>query len=56
MPLTFGIPLGLLLTAAGAILFYTTDYKKMAKAVLVIGAGVTILTFILIVLVIFSPM
>ena len=52
MPLSFGIPLGLILFVAGAILFFATNYKKIAKVVLGIGVVVTLLTLILIVLVV----
>lgn len=56
MPLSFGIPLGLTVVVAGAILFFATNYKKIAKVVLVIGVAVTLLTLILIVLVVNSQM
>ena len=50
MPLSFGIPLGLLIAVVGAILFFATRYKQTAKIVLGVGVAVTVLTFILIVL------
>ncbi len=50
MPLSFGIPLGLLIAVVGAILFFATRYKPTAKVVLGVGVAVTVLTFILIVL------
>jgi hypothetical protein len=56
MPLSFGIPLGLTIVVAGAILFFATNYKKIAKAVLGIGAAFILLTLILIVLAVNSQM
>ncbi len=50
MPLSFGIPLGLLIVVVGIILFFATKYKKTAKVVFGVGMAVAILTFILIVL------
>jgi len=50
MPLSFGIPLGLIIVVAGAILFLATNYKKTAKVVLGIGVAVTLLTLLLTVL------
>jgi len=50
MPLSFGIPLGLLIVVIGAALFFATRYKKTAKVVFGIGVAVTVLTFIAIVL------
>ncbi len=56
MPLSFGIPLGLLIVLAGAILFFATKYKKVAKVILIIGMAITLLTLFLILLVVNSPM
>ena len=56
MPLTFFIPLGLVLVVVGVILFFVTKYKKAAKIVMGIGIAVTILTFLLIVLAVNSQM
>jgi hypothetical protein len=56
MPLTFGIPLGLTIVVAGAILFFATNHKKIAKVVLGIGVVVTLLTLLLIVLAVNSQM
>jgi len=56
MPLSSGILLGLVVVVVGAILFFATNYKKMAKVVIGIGAVVTLLTLILIVLAVNSPM
>jgi len=48
MPLSFGIPLGLLIAVVGAILFFATRYKKVAMVVFGVGVLVAALTFILI--------
>lgn len=56
MPLSFGIPLGLIVAIAGMILFFATRYKKISLAVIVIGVGVTLLTLVLIVLAVNSQM
>lgn len=50
MTLSFGIPIGLVIGVIGVILLFSTKYKKSAKVVLGVGAVITILTFILIVL------
>jgi hypothetical protein len=55
-PLTFFIPLGLVLVLVGTILFFVTRYKKAAKIVIGIGVAITILTFLLIVLAVNSQM
>jgi hypothetical protein len=47
MPLSFGFPLGLAIVVVSAILFFATKCKKIAQVVLVIGAIVTLLTFLL---------
>ena len=56
MPITFFIPLGLVLVVVGAILFFVTRYKKAAKIMIGIGVAVTILTFLLVVLAVNSQM
>ena len=56
MPLSFGIPLGLVIAVAGAILFFATNYKKTAKVVLGIGVAVTLVALLLIVLAVNSQM
>jgi len=56
MPLSFGIPLGLVIVLVGAILFFATKYKKTAKVVFGVGVAVTVLTVILVVLVSNSQM
>ncbi|HUV62962.1 MAG TPA: hypothetical protein VMW24_03635 [Sedimentisphaerales bacterium] len=50
MPMSVGVPLGLVIVVVGAILFFATRYKKTAKVVLAVGGAVAVLTFILIVL------
>jgi hypothetical protein len=56
MPLSFGIPLGLVIVVAGAILFFATRYKKTAKVVMGVGVAVTVLTLLVIVLALNSQM
>ena len=48
MPLSFGVPLGLLIAVVGAILFFATRYKRVAVVVFGVGVLVAALTFILI--------
>ena len=56
MPVTFGIPLGIVVVVFGAILFFATRYKKIAMVVIGIGAVIAILTFIVVLLAVNSPM
>jgi hypothetical protein len=56
MPLSFLVPLGLLILVFGIVLFFVTSYKKAAKIMMGIGIAVTILTFLLIVLAVNSQM
>jgi hypothetical protein len=56
MPLSFGIPLGILVVVVGAILFLATKHKKTAIIAMSAGVVVTVLTFILIMLVVSSQM
>ena len=50
MPLSYGVPLGLVILVFGAILLFVTRYKKMAKIVIGFGGAIAVLTIILIVL------
>ena len=56
MPLTFGIPLGLVIVVVGAILFFATRYKTLAKLVIGFGLAASVMTVILVVLVVNSNM
>lgn len=56
MPLSFGIPFGLLVIVIGAVLFLVTKHKRIAKFVVVIGVLITTLTLILLVLAFNSQM
>jgi len=56
MPLTFLIPVGLIIAVVGAILFFVTRYKKTAIVVMGIGIAISILTFLLVVLAVNSQM
>jgi hypothetical protein len=50
MPLSFGVPLGLVVIIAGGILLFATKYKKIAFAVIGIGLAFTLCTLLLVVL------
>ena len=56
MPVTFFIPVGLIIAVVGAILFFVTRYKKTAIVVMGIGIAISILTFLLVVLAVNSQM
>ena len=56
MPLSFGIPLSVTIVVAGALMFFATNIKKIAKVVLGFDVAVTLLTLILIVLAVNSQM
>lgn len=56
MPLSFGLPLGLIVLAAGAIMLFATEHKTAARIILGIGAAVTLLTLIVILLAVNSNM
>jgi hypothetical protein len=43
MPLTFFIPLGLILVVAGFFLHISTKYKLIAKLIIGLGLAITIL-------------
>ena len=56
MPLTLYIPLGLLIAVVGAILFFATNHKKIAKIILGVGAGIVILALTAVILAVNSGM
>lgn len=56
MPVSFGIPLGLVIFGVGAILFFATNFKRTALGLIVAGVIITILTAILILLAVNSQM
>lgn len=56
MPLSFGVPFGLVIVVMSIILFFATKQKKMAKIMLGVGMTVTLMTLILIVLAVNSQM
>ena len=56
MPLSFGIPLGLMALVVGAILFFATNHKKIAIVICGTGALVVFLTFAVIVMAVNSKM
>ena len=56
MPLSFGLPLGLSVLVVGAIMLFATKYKTAARVILGIGAAVTLLTLIVILLAVNSNM
>jgi len=50
MPLSFAIPFGFVMVILGAILFFTTRYKRAAKIVIGVGIVIALLTVIFILL------
>ncbi|MEJ5202771.1 MAG: hypothetical protein WHV66_11115 [Anaerolineales bacterium] len=46
IPLSFGVPLGLLVALVGAILFFVTKRKKVAAVVFSVGLTITAATVI----------
>jgi len=56
MPLSSGIPIGVLMTIVGGILFYTTKHKKIAKIIIGVGIGISLLAIGVIVLAVNSSM
>ena len=56
MPLSFGLPLGMIILVAGAIMLLATKHKTAAKVILGIGAAVALLTLIVILLAVNSNM
>ena len=56
MPFSCGLPLGLIVLVAGAILLLTTKHKTAAKVILGIGAAVALFTLAVIILAVNSDM
>ncbi len=56
MPLSFGIPLGIIAILVGVVLFFATHNQRLAKMVMGIGVVMTLLTLLFIVLALNSPM
>lgn len=56
LPLSFGIPFGLLIVLVGVILFFATKHKVPAILVSAFGAAVAGVTLILVVLIVNSQM
>jgi hypothetical protein len=56
MPLTFGVPLGLLVAVVGAVLFFATGLKRVAKVIIGFGLAITMLTVVLVALALSSNM
>jgi hypothetical protein len=50
MPLSYGIPLGLLILLIGALLSIVSKHKKLAKLVMIAGGALTLLAILLVVL------
>jgi len=50
MPLSFGVPLGVILAAAGVLLLFATKHKQIGRILLGIGAALILVTLILIML------
>jgi hypothetical protein len=56
MPVSFGIPLGIVILLVGVILFFSTNYKRAARLVIGAGAVIAVLTVVLILLAVNSQM
>ncbi len=56
MPLSFAIPLGLVIALVGVILYFVTSYKRAAKMMISVGLVIAILTFVAVLLASRSPM
>lgn len=56
MPLTFGVPFGLVILIAGIILHFVTRSKMLARIMIGLGALITAVTLVLILLVVYSDM
>ena len=56
MPLSFGVLLGMTITITGAVLFFATTKKRIAKMTMSIGVVIVLLTLALIILAVTSPM
>lgn len=50
MPLSFFIPLGVLIAIIGLLVYFVTKRKRMALGIIIIGLTVTIGTIVVIVL------
>ncbi len=50
MPLTYGIPLGLLIVLIGALLSIVSKHKKLARLVMIAGGALTLLVILMVVL------
>jgi len=56
MPLSFGVLLGMTIILIGAVLFFATNKKRIAKMTMSIGAVIALLTLALIILAVNSSM
>lgn len=56
MPLSFGIPIGILIALMGLILYFATSRKWLARFIFALGLAVTLFTLLAIVLALISPM
>jgi hypothetical protein len=56
MTLSIGIPLGLLIVIIGTILYFVLKNKMIAKLIIWIGAIVTLVTLIMVLMAVFSNM
>ena len=56
MPLSFGIPLGLIVALAGVFLLFFTRWKRIAKVIVGLGITITLGTVIVIILALDSSM
>ncbi len=56
VPLSFAIPLGLIIALVGIILYFVTSYKRAAKMMISVGLVIAIFTFVAVLLASRSPM
>ena len=50
MPLSFGIPIGILLALAGLVLYSASKWKRLARSLVSVGIAVLLFTILAIVL------
>jgi len=56
MPLSLGIPLGLLLALAGLVLYFTGKWKRLALSLVSVGIAVLLFSILAIILAVNSSM
>lgn len=56
MPLSFGILLGMLIAFSGAVLYFASAYKRLAKVLVGIGLAISLVIVVIIALAVNSSM